>query len=61
MYKKTWKKHRTPQWEQQSTTNQQQPNRPLRMTNPFLVICTEKQYSKNVSIDAFDNNTRLKN
>ena len=26
----------------------------------FLVICTEKQYSENVSIDAFDN-TRLKN
>ena len=30
------------------------------MTNPFLVICKEKQYSENVSIDAFDNNTRLK-
>ena len=39
---------------QQSTTNQQQQNRPLRMTNPFLVICTEKQYSENVNIDAFD-------
>ena len=25
------------------------------------VICLEKQYSENVSIDAFDNNTRLKN
>ena len=33
----------------------------LRTTNPFRVICTEKQYSENVSIDAFDNNTRLKN
>ena len=36
-------------------------NRSLRTTNPFLVICTEKQYSKNVSMDAFDNNTKLKN
>ena len=50
----------TPQWKQQSTTNQQQQNRCLRMTNPFLVICTEKQYSENVSKDEFDNNTRLK-
>ena len=57
MYNKTWNKHRTPQLEQQSTTNQQQQNRRLRTTNPFLVICTEKQYSVNVSIDAFDNNT----
>ena len=45
----------------QSTTNQQQQNRRLRTTNPFLVICMEKQYSENVSIDAFDNYTRLKN
>ena len=44
-----------------STTNQQQQNHCLRTTNPFLVICMEKQYSENVSIDAFDNNTRLKN
>ena len=61
MYNKTWNKHRTPQWEQQSITNQQQKNRRLRTTNPFLVICMEKQYSENVSIYAFDNNTRLKN
>ena len=38
-----------------------QRNRLLRTTNPFLDICMEKQYSENVSIDAFDNNTRLKN
>ena len=56
----TWNKHRIPQWEQQSTTNQQQQNRPLRTTNSFLVICMENQYSENVSIDAFDNKTRLK-
>ena len=61
MYNKTWNKHRTPLWEQQSTTNQQQQNRRLRRTNPFLVFCMEKQYSENVSIDAFDNNTRFKN
>ena len=30
MYTKTWNKHRTPQWEQQSTMNQQQQNRCLR-------------------------------
>ena len=57
----TWNKHRTPQWEQYSTANQQQENRRLRTTNPFLVICTDTQYSVNASIDAFDNNTRLKN
>ena len=57
MYNKTWNKHRTPLWEQQSTINQQQQNH--RATNPFLVICTEKQYSENDNIDAFDNNTRL--
>ena len=51
MYNKTWNKYRTLQWEQQSTTNQQQQNRRR----------TEKQYSEKVSIDAFDNNTRLKN
>ena len=34
--------------------------RPPSYDNLFLVICTEKQYSENVSIDAFDNNTRLK-
>ena len=45
MYNKTWNKHRTPQLEQQSTTNQEQQNRRLRTTNPFLVICTEKQFS----------------
>ena len=61
MYNKTWNKHRTSQKEQQSTTNQQQQNRRIRTTNLFLVICTEKQYSKNVNIDAVDNNTRLKN
>ena len=61
MYNKKRNKHRTPQWEQQSTTNQQQQNRHLRTTNPFLVICTEKQYSGNVSIDGYDNSTRLKN
>ena len=33
---------------------------PLRTTNPFLVICMEKKYSENVSVDAFDSNTRLK-
>ena len=32
-----------------------------RTTNPLLVTCPEKQYSENVSIDAFDNKTRLKN
>ena len=30
LYNKTWNKHRTPQLEQQSTTNQQQQNRRLR-------------------------------
>ena len=61
MYNKTWYKHRAPKWEQQSTTNQQQKSRHLRTTDPVLVICTEKQFSENVSIDVFDNNTRLKN
>ena len=62
MYNKTWNKHRTPQWEQKSTMNQQQQNRHVRTTNPFLVyICMEKQYSENVNIDAFDNNISLKN
>ena len=61
MYNKTWNKHRTPQWEQQSTTNQQQQNRRLRMTNPFFVICMEKQYSGKASIYAFDKKNRLKN
>ena len=56
MYSKTWNKK-----EPHSETNQQQQSRRLRMTNPFLVICTEKQYSENVSIDVFDNNTWLKN
>ena len=36
---KTWNKHRAPQLEQQSTANQEQQNRRLRTTNPFLVIC----------------------
>ena len=36
--------HRTPQLEQQSTTNQQQQNRRLRKTNPILFICMKKQY-----------------
>ena len=31
------------------------------MNNPFIVICMEKQYSENISIVVFDNNTRLKN
>ena len=61
MYNKTWNKRRTPELEQQSTTNQQQQNPRLRTINPFLVICTEKQYSENAIIDAFDNNIRLKN
>ena len=60
MYNKTWNKHRTLQREQQSTANQQQQKRRLRTTNTFLVNCMEKQCSGNVSIDAFDNNTRLK-
>ena len=55
MYNKTRKKHITLQWEQQSKTNQQQQlSRRLRTTNLY-----GKQYSGNVSIDAFDNNTRL--
>ena len=45
------------QTQQQSTKNQKQQNRRLRTTNLFLVICTGKQYSESVSIDAFDNNT----
>ena len=44
----------------ESTANQQQRNRHLRTTDRLVVICTEKQYSENVSIDAFDNNKRLK-
>ena len=40
-----------------STINiQQQQNLRFRTTSPFLVICMEKQFSENVSIDAFDNN-----
>ena len=34
----------------ESTTNQQQQNRRLRTTNPFLVVCTETQYSENLRI-----------
>ena len=43
-----------------ATTNHQQRNRRVWTTNLLIVICTEKQYSENVSIDAFDNNKRLK-
>ena len=60
MYNKTWNKHKTPHWEQQSTTNLQQQNRRLRTDKSFLVFCMEKQYSENVRIDAIDNSNRLK-
>ena len=49
-------KHRTPLWEQQPTTNQQQQNRRLRTTLPCYLY---GKATENVSIDAFDNNTRL--
>ena len=38
-----------------SNNDKQQQNHRLRTTNPLFVICTEKQYCENVSIDAFDN------
>ena len=34
-------------------------NQQNKQTNHFLVVCTEKQYSENVSLYVFDNNTRL--
>ena len=49
-------KNRTPLWEQQPTTNQQQQNRRLRATLPCYLY---GKATENVSIDAFDNNTRL--
>ena len=38
MYKNTWNKHRTPQWEQQSTTNKQQLNRRIGRPIPSLLF-----------------------
>ena len=41
------------------SSNQQRINN-NRTDKSFLVFCMEKQYSENVSIDAIDNNNRLK-